>query len=112
MSATATAKRRMRLDTTAIVYIALIGVIALGSVLVSVAGRNFFSDGNIRDILTGMSVLGFVAVGQTLVIIGGSLDFDPLCVRPGKAAIRYVPVMCSVIFPLLSQARSFYCLEK
>jgi ribose transport system permease protein len=66
----------MRLDTTAIVYIALIGVIALGSVLVSVAGRNFFSDGNIRDILTGMSVLGFVAIGQTLVILCGSLDLS------------------------------------
>ena len=76
MSVTATSKRRMRLDTTAIVYIALIGVIALGSVLVSVAGRNFFSDGNIRDILTGMSVLGFVAVGQTLVILIGSLDLS------------------------------------
>lgn len=68
--------RRKRLDTTAIVYIALIGVIAVGAVLVSTVGRNFFSDGNIRDILTGMSVLGFVAVGQTLVILTGSLDLS------------------------------------
>ena len=66
----------MRLDTTAIVYIALVGVIAIGAVLVSTVGRNFFSDGNIRDILTGMSVLGFVAVGQTLVILIGSLDLS------------------------------------
>ena len=66
----------MRLDTTAIVYIALVGVIAIGAVLVSTVGRNFFSEGNIRDILTGMSVLGFVAVGQTLVILIGSLDLS------------------------------------
>ena len=32
-------------------------------------GRSFFSPGNIRDILTGMSVLGLVAIGQTLVIL-------------------------------------------
>lgn len=76
MSMSVTGKRRMRLDTTAIVYIALVGVIALGAVLVSTEGRNFFSDGNIRDILTGMSVLGFVAVGQTLVILIGSLDLS------------------------------------
>lgn len=76
MSTLLAPKRRMRLDTTAIVYIALIGVIALGAVLVSTVGRNFFSEGNIRDILTGMSVLGFVAVGQTLVILIGSLDLS------------------------------------
>ena len=39
-------------------------------------GRNFFSAGNIRDILTGMSVLGFVAIGQTLVILCASLDLS------------------------------------
>jgi ribose transport system permease protein len=71
-----TTKRRMRLDSTTIVYIALLGVIAIGAVLVSTVGRNFFSAGNIRDILTGMSVLGFVAVGQTLVILIGSLDLS------------------------------------
>jgi len=71
-----TTKRRFRLDSTVIVYIALIGVIIVGAVLVSSVGRNFFSDGNIRDILTGMSVLGFVAVGQTLVILTGSLDLS------------------------------------
>lgn len=76
MSTTTVVKRRMRLNTTLIVYIALLGVIVVGAVLVSTVGRNFFSDGNIRDILTGMSVLGFVAVGQTLVILTGSLDLS------------------------------------
>lgn len=65
-----------RLDTTAIVYLALIAVLALSAVLVATTGRNLFSPGSIRDILTGMSVLGFVAIGQTLVILAGSLDLS------------------------------------
>lgn len=65
-----------RLDTTALVYLALIGVLIISAVLVATTGRNFFSAGNIRDILTGMSVLGFVAIGQTLVILGASLDLS------------------------------------
>ena len=64
---------RSRLGSTAIVCFALVGVLVLGAVLVSSVGRNFFSPGNIRDILTGMSVLGFVAIGETLVILCGSL---------------------------------------
>lgn len=67
---------RRRLDSTALVYIALLGVIVIGAILVATVGRNFFSAGNIRDILTGMSVLGFVAIGQTLVILCGSLDLS------------------------------------
>ena len=68
--------RLKRLDTTAIVYIALIVVLVLSAILVSTVGRNLFSPGSIRDILTGMSVLGFVAIGQTLVVLGGSLDLS------------------------------------
>ncbi|MBT2518002.1 ABC transporter permease [Streptomyces sp. ISL-90] len=68
--------RRRRLDASLIVGIALVGVIIIGSVLVASVGRNFFSAGNIRDILTGMSVLGFVAIGQTLVILCASLDLS------------------------------------
>lgn len=69
-------KRRV-LTTTAIVYLILVAVIILGAALVAVvAERNFFSPGNIRDILTGMSALGLIAVGQTVVILGGSLDLS------------------------------------
>ena len=68
--------KRIRIDTTAIVLIALIVVIIIGAILVATQGRNFFSAGNIRDILTGMSVLGLVAIGQTLVILGASLDLS------------------------------------
>ncbi len=69
-------KKRRVLNTTAIVYIALVAVIIVGIVLVALVGRNFLSPGNIRDILTGMSVLGLVAIGQTLVILGASLDLS------------------------------------
>jgi ribose transport system permease protein len=73
-----TARRRSgrRLDSTVLVYVALLGVILIGAILVATVGRSFFSAGNIRDILTGMSVLGFVAIGQTLVILCGSLDLS------------------------------------
>ena len=68
--------RRRRLDASLIVGIALVAVIIVGAILVASVGRNFFSAGNIRDILTGMSVLGFVAIGQTLVILCASLDLS------------------------------------
>lgn len=68
--------RRRRLDTTALVYLALLGVVVVGAVLTASSGRNFFSAGNIIAILTLTSTLGFVAIGQTLVIIVGSLDLS------------------------------------
>lgn len=71
-----TVTRSRRLDTTAIVYLALLAVVVVGAVLVSTVGRNFFSPGNLRSVMTGMSVLGFVAIGQTLVILCASLDLS------------------------------------
>ncbi|BDZ54205.1 ABC transporter permease [Agromyces marinus] len=68
--------RARRLDASLIVGIALLVVVVVGAILVASVGRNFFSPGNIRDILTGMSVLGFVAIGQTLVVLCGSLDLS------------------------------------
>ena len=68
--------RRTRLSTTAIVYIVLVGVIALSAVLVSAAGESFFTSSTLTSVLTLMSILGFVAIGQTLVIISGSLDLS------------------------------------
>lgn len=78
MSTVAPARRarRRQLDSSVIVGIALVAVIVVGAILVSTVGRNFFSPGNIRDILTGMSVLGFVAIGQTLVVLCASLDLS------------------------------------
>lgn len=65
-----------RLDPAVIVLIVLLITIVIGAALVGSVGRNFFAEGNIRDILAGMSVLGLVAVGQTLVILAGSLDLS------------------------------------
>ena len=73
---TMTRSGRRPLDTTAIVFIALAAVMLIGAILVGTVGRNFLSPGNIRDILTSMSVLGLVAIGQTLVILGASLDLS------------------------------------
>jgi ribose transport system permease protein len=59
-----------------LVYLALLVVVVVGAVLTASSGRNFFSTGNIIAILTLTSTLGFVAIGQTLVIIVGSLDLS------------------------------------
>src|SRR5690606_17255690 len=70
------AMRRTRIDSTVIVLGILVLTLIVGAVLVGTVGRNFLSPGNIRDILTGMSVLGLVAIGQTLVVLGASLDLS------------------------------------
>lgn len=67
---------RGQLTSTGIVFIVLALALVLGALLTASAGRNFFSPGNISAILTGTSILGFVAIGQTLVILGGSLDLS------------------------------------
>lgn len=79
MSTLAAPARRPRLaglTSTGIVLAVLVGAVVLGTVLTAVEGRNFFSTGNLRDVLTATSVLGFIAIGQTLVILGGSLDLS------------------------------------
>ncbi len=68
--------RTSRLTSTGIVVAILVVVIVVGAILTALEGRNFFSVGNIRSILTLTSVLGFIAIGQTLVILVGSLDLS------------------------------------
>ncbi|HLS40791.1 MAG TPA: ABC transporter permease [Ornithinicoccus sp.] len=70
------ARRGRTLTSTGIVFIVLAVVVVAGAVLTATAGRNFFSPGNISAILTGTSILGFIAIGQTLVILAGSLDLS------------------------------------
>lgn len=67
---------RAPITSTGIVFIVLALALVAGAILTATAGRNFFSPGNISAILTGTSILGFVAIGQTLVILGGSLDLS------------------------------------
>jgi ribose transport system permease protein len=65
-----------RLDSTALIYLVLLAVVVASAVLTGVEGRNFFSQGNTWAVLTAMSVLGLIAIGQTLVILVGSLDLS------------------------------------
>src|SRR6478609_11086752 len=67
---------KRRLGSTALIYLVLAGVVVASVVLTAVEGRNFFSQGNIWAVLTAMSVLGLIAIGQTLVILVGSLDLS------------------------------------
>lgn len=70
-----TATRR-QLGTTGTVYLALVAIVLLSAVLVSAQGGNLLSRGNLIDLLTRSSLLGFVAIGQTFVILGRSLDLS------------------------------------
>ncbi|WP_153395197.1 ABC transporter permease [Ornithinicoccus halotolerans] len=79
--------RGVPLTSTGIVYLVLLLVVLLSTVLTASAGRNFFSPGNLSAVLTGMSVLGFIAIGQTLVILAGSLDLS----------VPYVTSLCSLV---------------
>jgi ribose transport system permease protein len=68
--------RLSSVTSTTIVYGVLLVAVVAGAVLTAVNGRNFFSVGNIDNILTTTSILGFIAIGQTLVVLGGSLDLS------------------------------------
>jgi len=68
--------RGRALTSTGIVYGVLVLAVVAGAILTGIEGRNFFSQGNISSILTGTSILGFIAIGQTLVILVGSLDLS------------------------------------
>ncbi|GAB3161882.1 ABC transporter permease [Myceligenerans halotolerans] len=85
--ATPTASRRRRLGSTEIVYIALVAIVVVAGVLVAVRGGNLFSTSNTAYMLTQTSLLGFVAIGQTFVILCRSLDLS----------VGYVVALCSII---------------
>lgn len=66
-----------RLTSTGIVYLLLVLAVAVGAVMSAVIkDRNFFATGNLAAILTFASILGLIAVGQTFVILVGSLDLS------------------------------------
>ena len=71
-----TPAHRAQLGTTAIVFLAWIATFAIGYLLVRRDGGNLWSQANRVKMLTGMSLLGFVAIGQTLVILCRSLDLS------------------------------------
>src|SRR5699024_12456146 len=67
---------RSRLSAVPLIYIALVLVLLVGAVLMAVNGQNLFAGGNIVDMLTRSSLLGFIAIGQTLVVLCRSLDLS------------------------------------
>ncbi|GAA4840390.1 ABC transporter permease [Garicola koreensis] len=69
-------ERRSPLTSIPLIYIALLGTLIVGAALMAVNGENLFSGGNIVDILTRSSLLGFIAIGQTMVILCRSLDLS------------------------------------
>lgn len=76
MSGAASFGTKFRLSTTQVVVLALVALIIVATILYSARGQNFFSTNNLADLLTRSSLLGFVAIGQTMVILGRSLDLS------------------------------------
>lgn len=64
------------LDSAALIWLVLAGVVVVSVIITATHGRNFFSQGNLWGVLTAMSVLGLIAIGQSLVILAGSLDLS------------------------------------
>jgi ribose transport system permease protein len=68
--------RRALSSTTASVYLVFVVVLLVSAAVVATVGRSFFTEGNLAVLLTSTTVLGFVTIGQTLVILVGSLDLS------------------------------------
>ncbi|MFI6938776.1 ABC transporter permease [Streptomyces sp. NPDC050418] len=69
--------RRLRFTDPAVgVWLAAAVVIALGWLIVTLDGGSFFARANLTTILSNCVALGLVAVGQSAVILTGSLDLS------------------------------------
>jgi len=64
------------LSSTAMIYLALAGVLVLGAAAAAIDGGNLFATANLVDMLTRTSLTGFLAIGMTLVILCRSLDLS------------------------------------
>ena len=58
------------------IWAALVGIVAVGWLVVTLDGGTFFASGNLTNILQRSVALGIVAVGQTVAILAGSLDLS------------------------------------
>lgn len=67
---------RGRHGTTIGVYAVLLVVVAAAAMAVGSTGRNLLTPGNLTVLMTSIAVLGLVAIGQTLVVMVGSLDLS------------------------------------
>ena len=103
-------RRRRRIGSTEIVYLALVGILVVAGVLVAVGGGNLFSTANTAYMLTQTSLLGFVAIGQTFVILCKSLDLSvgyvvALCSIIGANSLRCLSVRLEAMFCKVSRCR-------
>ncbi|GAA3742126.1 ribose transport system permease protein [Spinactinospora alkalitolerans] len=90
MTSRTTAPVRVRTDrigTTGLVYLALVAILLGGAALAATGGHNLLGTANVVDMLTRSSLLGFAAIGQTMVILCRSLDLS----------VGYVMALCSVV---------------
>lgn len=78
---------RLSLTPTVTVYVALVALLLAGSVLVGIRGGVLLDQGGVQNILTRSTVLGLVAIGQTMVVVTGSLDLS----------VAYVVGLCSLV---------------
>ncbi|MGW5875474.1 ABC transporter permease [Nocardiopsis terrae] len=78
MTRVLTASRALssRLGTTGLVYLALAGVLLVSAVFVAARGAGLLTAANTVDLFTRSSLLGFLAIGMTLVILCRSLDLS------------------------------------
>ena len=58
------------------VYGALLGIVILSWIIVTIDGGEFLTTGNIVNMLQRSVALGIVSIGQTIVILLGSLDLS------------------------------------
>ncbi len=68
--------RASALRSIPLIYVALLILLAVAAVLLASRGDSLFDSGTVIDILTRSSLLGFIAIGQTLVILCRSLDLS------------------------------------
>nr|BFE88317.1 ribose ABC transporter permease [Planobispora longispora] len=69
-------RRWAGIGPTQVIYLALLGVMAAGWVLVAIDGGDFLTLETVVGIQQRSAALGIVAVGQTLAILAGSLDLS------------------------------------
>lgn len=68
--------RRITWSAGAGIYLALVGALIVGAVVVALDGGNLLSQSSVTGILHRSAALGIVAVGQTIVLLVGSLDLS------------------------------------
>jgi ribose transport system permease protein len=80
-------QRSLKVDSTTTVYLALVGLLIIGSIIVGTRGEVLLDQAGILKILTGCTALGLVAIGQTIAVVSGSLDLS----------VAYLIGLCSLV---------------